>query len=202
LGLQACAYKSPGIPPAAQCAWNKYKEKVLQAFSDAVRSPLDIILDIMDSTQLEYENYVVTSCRFSWIIFLLTRKATTWSCTGCTLVLSTLSAQLSILKWSSSRSSPPSVEQVSSEFINNWTLETVVEPATQLCPSLLCILEAAAETKEAKQKNKIKSPKTVRSTHLFMLLHVKLNLPCSRREDIADVYPGQRSPTYQIKVHV
>jgi hypothetical protein len=29
------AYKSPGIPPAAQSAWNKCKEKVLQAFCDA-----------------------------------------------------------------------------------------------------------------------------------------------------------------------
>jgi hypothetical protein len=65
----------------------------------------------------------------------------------------------------------PSVEHVSSEFINNWTLETVVEPAAQRCPSLLRVLGAAAQTEEAKQKNKIKSPKTVgiQSSFLFAL---------------------------------
>jgi hypothetical protein len=56
----------------------------------------------------------------------------------------------------------PSVEHISSEFINDWTLETVIEPAIQLCPSLSRILEAAAQTVEAKRKNKIKFPKTVR----------------------------------------
>jgi len=56
----------------------------------------------------------------------------------------------------------PSVEHVSSKFINDWTLETAVKPATQLCPSLLHILEAAAQTEDAKQKNKIKFVKMVR----------------------------------------
>jgi hypothetical protein len=55
----------------------------------------------------------------------------------------------------------PSVEHITPNFINGWTLETVIEPAAQLCPSLLRVLEAAAQTTEAKQKNKIKSPKTV-----------------------------------------
>jgi len=56
----------------------------------------------------------------------------------------------------------PSVEHVTSEFVSNWSLERVIEPATRLCPSLICILEAAAQTGEAKRKNKIKLPKTVR----------------------------------------
>ena len=55
----------------------------------------------------------------------------------------------------------PSIEYVSTEFISQWTLESVIEPATQLCPSLLRILDAAAQTQEAKRKNKIKLPKTV-----------------------------------------
>jgi hypothetical protein len=57
----------------------------------------------------------------------------------------------------------PSVDHVSTEFVSGWTLDRVVEPAMQLCPTLLCILNAAAQTREAKQKNKIKSPKTVRN---------------------------------------
>jgi hypothetical protein len=58
--------------------------------------------------------------------------------------------------------SMPSVEHVSPQFISNWTLDVVLEPATKLCPTLMCILDAAAQTEEAKRKNKIKSPKTVR----------------------------------------
>ena len=50
-------YKSPGILPAAQSAWNECKEKVLTAFSDAGWSPLDLIIDILDPSQHEYENY-------------------------------------------------------------------------------------------------------------------------------------------------
>jgi hypothetical protein len=60
----------------------------------------------------------------------------------------------------------PSVEHVSTEFISEWTLESVIEPATQLCPSLLRILEAAAQTEEAKRKNKIKFPKMVWRTFI------------------------------------
>lgn len=56
----------------------------------------------------------------------------------------------------------PSVKHVSSEFVSSWTLEHVIEPATMFCPTLLHILEAAAQTQEAKRKNKIKSLKTVR----------------------------------------
>jgi hypothetical protein len=56
----------------------------------------------------------------------------------------------------------PSVDHVSTEFVSAWTLDRVVEPAIQLCPTLLYILNAAAQTREAKQKNKIKLPKTVR----------------------------------------
>ena len=60
-----------------------------------------------------------------------------------------------------------SVEHVMTDFISDWTLEKVVEPATRLCPSLLQVLEAAAQTPEAKQKNKIKFPKTVRRSFYF-----------------------------------
>jgi hypothetical protein len=51
------AYKSPGIPPAAQSTWNECKEKALWMFSDAGCSPLDLILNILDPNQHEYENY-------------------------------------------------------------------------------------------------------------------------------------------------
>jgi hypothetical protein len=44
----------------------------------------------------------------------------------------------------------PSIEHVSSDFISNWSLDRVIEPATQLCPLLICILEATAQTGETK----------------------------------------------------
>ncbi|KAH9956052.1 hypothetical protein BGW80DRAFT_1187891, partial [Lactifluus volemus] len=69
----------------------------------------------------------------------------------------------------------PSVEDVSSEFISNWTLERVVEPATKLCPSLLHILEAAAQTQEAKRKNKIKFPKTACNVIISQLAYQRSN---------------------------
>jgi hypothetical protein len=140
--------------------------------SEASRSPLDLISDILDVTQDEHEQYRsrwFSPARHSKLSDLLDNIFAHPK--GRDLILewmqphtlesvcSTVSSEMDLVV---KELSLPSVEHVSSEFINNWTLETVIEPATQLCPSLLRILEAAAQTEEAKQKNKIKSPKTVR----------------------------------------
>jgi hypothetical protein len=55
----------------------------------------------------------------------------------------------------------PSVEHVTPELLSGWTLETIIEPAIKLCPTLYQIIIATAQTDQAKRKNKIKSPKTV-----------------------------------------
>ena len=164
-------YKSSGTPPAAKSTWKVCKENVLKALSDAGKSPLDLVLDILDSTQLEYENY-----RSRWLspnsnkLFLLLDQIfahpkghdliSRWMQphildSVCSVVGSEMDSAVGML-------SLPSVEHITPQFINDWKLETIIEPATQLCPSLLCILEAAAQTEEAKRKNKIKSPKKVR----------------------------------------
>ena len=44
-------------PPASQNSWKDCKKKVLRLLSDAGRSPLDLILDILDPYQEEYESY-------------------------------------------------------------------------------------------------------------------------------------------------
>jgi hypothetical protein len=146
-------YKSSGTPPAAKSAWKECKENVLKALSDAGRSPLDLVLDILDSTQLEYENY-----RSRWFspnnnklsllldqIFAHPKGKDLISCwmkprildSVCSMVGSEMDSVVGKL-------SLPSVEHISPQFINDWTLETIIEPATLLCPSLLRILEAVA----------------------------------------------------------
>ena len=171
------AYKSPGNPPAAQSAWKGCKEIVLQAFSDAGKSPLDLILDILDPTQLEYENYrsrwFSPACnKLSLLLDRMFAHPKGHDLVLCWMqphvldsVCSTVSSEMDLVV---KKFSLPSVEHITPDFINGWTLETVVEPATQLCPSLLRVLEAAAQTTEAKQKNKIKSPKTVSVTVIFV----------------------------------
>lgn len=165
------AYKPLNTPSAAQSTWDECKENVLQTFSDAARSPLDLILDLLDPTQSEYENY-----RSRWfsptcnkLSLLLDRIFSHPKGNGLILqwmrphvldsVCSLVSSEMDLVV---NKLYLPSVEHISSEFINDWTLETVIEPAIQLCPSLSRILEAAAQTVEAKRKNKIKFPKTVR----------------------------------------
>ena len=164
------AYNSLGTPPTAQSVWKECKEKVLQAFTDAGRSPLELILDILDSGQHEYENY-----RSRWfspasnkLSLLLDRifahpkghdLILQWMKPhALDTVCSSISSEMDLAV---KELSLPSVEHVSSEFISHWTLETIVEPAYRLCPSLSRVLEAAAQTEEAKVKNKIKFPKTV-----------------------------------------
>jgi hypothetical protein len=172
-------YNSPGTPPTAQSVWKECKEKVLQAFTDAGRSPLELILDILDSGQHEYENY-----RSRWfspasnkLSLLLDRIFAHPK--GHDLVLqwmqphaldSVCSSISSEMDLAVKELSLPSVEHVSSEFISHWTLETIVEPAYQLCPSLSRVLEAAAQTEEARQKNKIKFPKTVGKQLYFLFI--------------------------------
>lgn len=160
-------------PPASQNSWKDCKKNILGLLSDAGRSPLDLILDILDLRQEEYEMY-----RSRWFSSNCNKFSAVLDRTfahpkGHDLILhwlhphslesvcSTVAAEMDIVI---KELSLPSVEHVSSEFVSTWTLEKVVEPATQLCPSLLRILEAAAQTPEAKRKNKIKAPKTVRGT--------------------------------------
>ena len=161
-------YAPPSLSPPS--AWGVCKRNVLKAIADAGRSPLDLILDILDPSQDEYELYRVrwfsTSCNkvpclldgifahskgrnlvLNWMLPHSLESV-------CSMVASEMDLAVKEL-------SLPSVEHVSTEFISKWTLESVIEPATLLCPSLLRILEAAAQTPEAKQKNKIKLPKTV-----------------------------------------
>jgi len=152
--------------------WKDCKRTVLKTISDASRLPLDLILDILDPSQDEHEHYCsrwFSSARRSKLSDLL--DSIFAHPKGRDLILewmqphalksvcSTVSSEMDLVV---KELSLPSVEHVSSEFINDWTLETVIEPATQLCPSLLHILEAAAQTEDAKQKNKIKFVKTVR----------------------------------------
>jgi hypothetical protein len=175
---------SKNIPPVAGIIWSECKKKVLEAFSDAGQSPLDLILDILDSMQHEYENY-----RSRWFSPASNKLSVLLDSIfahpkGRDLILrwmhphalefvcSTVSSEMDCVVKALSL---PGVEHITSEFIANWTLETVVEPAIQLCPSLLSILHAAAQTEEAKQKNKIKTPKTVGTSLqslLFELTHI------------------------------
>ena len=154
-----------------ESTWNDCKKKILMLLSDARRSPLDLILDILDLRQEEYEQYrsrwfSSNSSKFSALLDrtfahpkghdLILRWFSPHSLES---VCSTVASEMDLVV---KELSLPSVEHVSSEFISNWTLESVVEPATRLCPSLLRVLEAAAQTEEARRKNKIKFPKTVR----------------------------------------
>jgi hypothetical protein len=173
-------------PPASQSTWNDCKKKILGLLSDAGRSPLDLVLDILDLRQGEYENYrsrwFSSSCnKFS---ILLDRTFAHPKGHGLMLrwiqphsletVCSTVASEMDLVV---KELTLPSVEHVSSEFISNWTLESIIEPATQLCPSLLRVLEAAAQTQEARRKNKIKSPKTVRRisfAHIHQLKRIQV----------------------------
>ncbi|KAF8503300.1 hypothetical protein F5888DRAFT_1917408 [Russula emetica] len=175
-------YEPPSLTP--QSVWGECKQKVLKAIADARRSPLDLILDILDPSQDEYEHY-----RLRWF---------SPSCNKLSGLLDRIFAHSKgrdlVLHWTHPHSlesvcatvasemdlvvkelSLTSVEHVSTEFISSWTLEKVIEPATQLCPSLLRILEAAAQTKEAKCKNKIKFPKTTCSVVVSQLAYQRSN---------------------------
>ena len=168
--------------------WDDCKKKVLMLLSDAGRSPLDIILDILDLRQEEYEQYRSRwfSSNCSKFSALLDRTFEHPKGRGLILhwfsphllesVCSTVASEMDLVV---KELSLPSVEHVSSEFISKWTLERVVEPATQLCPSLLRILEAAAQTEEAKRKNKIKLPKMVRNPSSARMRQLRHNQACS-----------------------
>lgn len=147
--------------------------------SDTSRSPLDLISDILDSDQVGYESYRLrwSSPRCSKLSNLL--DSIFAHPKGRDLILewmrpyaleSVCSMVASEMDLVTKELSLPSVDHISSEFISNWSLETVVEPATLLCPSLVCILEVAAQTAEAKRKNKIKLPKTVRKKYFLVYL--------------------------------
>jgi hypothetical protein len=53
----------------------------------------------------------------------------------------------------------PGIAAITPEFIQNWT----VSPHQELAPCLLRVLSTAAQTTDAKEKNKIKKPDIVRS---------------------------------------
>lgn len=50
-------YESPSLTPPTPSLWGDCKQTVLKAIADARRSPLDLIIDILDSSQDEYEHY-------------------------------------------------------------------------------------------------------------------------------------------------
>ena len=161
---------TPSLTPRS--AWRDCKQDVLKMISDASRSPLDLILDILDPSQDKHELYRsrwFSPARHSKLSDLL--DSIFAHPKGQDLILqwmkphaldficSTVASEMDLV---TKELSLPSVEHVSPAFISNWSLESVIEPAIRLCPSLIRILEAAAQTGEAKQKNKIKLPKTVR----------------------------------------
>ena len=181
-------YKHPSLTPPSQSVWGQCKQKVLKAIANAHHSPLDLIMDILDESQDEYEHY-----RSRWF---------SSSCNKLSILLDRIFVHPKgrdlVLQWMRPHSlesvcstvasemdlvvkelSLPSVEHVSTEFIANWTLERVVEPATQHCPSLLQILEAAAQTQEAKRRNKIKSPKTVCRSFIACTRRLKHEQTCN-----------------------
>jgi hypothetical protein len=175
-------YDTPSHTP--RNIWRDCKQKVLKLISDASRSPLDLILDILDSTQDEYEQYRLrwfSQARFNKLSDVL--DSIFAHPKGRDLILewmqphalesvcSTVASEMDLV---TKELTLPSVEHISMEFISNWSLETVVEPATRLCPSLIRILEVAAQTEEAKRKNKIKLPKTVRKKFYFLCISTKM----------------------------
>jgi hypothetical protein len=169
-GSHMHVYDTPSRTP--RNAWKDCKREVLKMISDASRSPLDLILDILDPSQDEHEQY-----RSRWFSQARRGKLSElldsifahpkgrelimqWMHPhALEFVCSTVASEMDLV---SKELSLPSVEHVSLDFISNWSLKSVIEPATRLCPSLMCVLEAAAQTGEAKRKNKIKLPKTVR----------------------------------------
>jgi hypothetical protein len=171
--LEASELHAYNTPSHLSCnAWRDCKRKVLEMISDASRLPLDLILDMLDPTQDEHEIYRsrwFSSARRSKLsdlldsIFALPKGRDLileWMRPHaldsiCSMVASEMDAVSKELYL-------PSVEHITPEFISNWTLDVVIEPAIKLCPTLMCILDAAAQTEEAKRRNKIKTPKTVR----------------------------------------
>jgi hypothetical protein len=179
------AYDTSSHLPRNSNTWTDCKRKVLKMISDASRSPLDLVLDILDPTQDEHEIYRsrwFTSARCSKISDLLDSifahpkgrhlilewmrpHALESICSVVTSEMDLVSKELYL----------PSVEHISPQFISNWTLDVVIKPATELCPTLMCILDAAAQTEEAKQKNKIKNSKTVkRTSSLSIVVYIDL----------------------------
>ena len=57
----------------------------------------------------------------------------------------------------------PGIAAITPEFIKNWS----ISPHRELAPCLLHVLSTAAQTADAKEKNKIKKPDMVRSPDFF-----------------------------------
>ena len=186
---QLQVYDTPSLTP--RNIWLDCKRDVLKMISDASRSPLDLISDILDPSQDEHEQYRsrwFSSARRSKLSDLL--DSIFAHPKGRDLMLkwmqphamdsicSTVSSEMDLV---TKELSLPSVEHITPDFISNWSLERIIEPATWLCLSLVRILEAAAQTGEAKRKNKIKSPKTVRSYFCssYTSTYMWLGLRCS-----------------------
>lgn len=125
----------------------------------------------------------VASSPIFWTASLHIQKDETWCCNGCNphaldSICSMVSSEMDLV---TKELSLPSVEHITPDFISNWSFKRIIEPTTWLCPSLVHILEAAAQTWEAKRKNKIKSPKTVRSCFCssYTSTYMWLGLRCS-----------------------
>jgi hypothetical protein len=162
-------YDTPSLTP--RNTWRDCKREVLKMISDASQSPLNLISDILDPSQDEYEQYRSQWFSLAWCSKLSDLLDSIFAHPkGRDLVLqwmqphaleficSTIVSEMDLV---TKELSLPGVEHVLTDFISNWSLKRVIEPATRLCPSLIRILEAAAQTGEAKRKNKIKLPKMV-----------------------------------------
>jgi len=55
----------------------------------------------------------------------------------------------------------PSVDSITPSFISSWSRETIIQPVVELAPVLTGILLRAAQSKSARDKNKLKDPQTV-----------------------------------------
>jgi hypothetical protein len=177
-------YESPSLTPPTPSLWGDCKQTVLKAIADARRSPLDLIIDILDGSQDEYEHYrsqwLSPSCnKLSGLLDGIFSHPKGQDLVrhwmrpyALDFICSTVASEMDLVV---KELFLPNVEHVSTDFISNWTLEKVIEPATQLCPSLLRILEVAAQTPEAKQKNKIKSPKTACNVIVSQLAYQRSN---------------------------
>lgn len=144
--------------PASQNSWKDCKKKVLRILSDAGQSPLDLILDILDPHQEEYESYHSRWFSLTYDEFSALLDHTFALPKGHDLLLKwfhphliksvclTVTSKINLV---TKKLSLPSIEHVSSKFVSSWTLKHVIEPATMFCPMLLHILEVAAQTQEA-----------------------------------------------------
>jgi hypothetical protein len=163
-------YKTIHSTASPRGSWKDCKQNILTMLESAHRTPLDFLLDLLDPEQDGYEIYRShwfsrSSHKIALLLdrifahpkghnFILDWMRSHALDSVCSVVSSEMDQVVKEL-------SLPSVQHLTPDMISNWKLETTLSPATQHCPTLLRILETAAQTEDAKQKNKTKNPETV-----------------------------------------